>query len=269
MVKREFMSKSITKQITAARLTSGNRTQPTSDPLRNRLELLDPLMKPHPANNLLKIALLLIAMLMLPRTLLADPPIWANARRVKATVTQCEYGQSVVFRADSAKIPAPPAGPGCRSEEVFYTQLNIAQAFLTARDGTFAEANVDAGYISCAGAPPAVGQRGILIIGTPGEIERARRMLPVPPGCNFTRERVQFVASLGGIPFVDVPNGGTMSIPESLALHAREREKAIADCNASPACRAEVQRRSAINTYFECMKPLRPNEPPRTCYRPW
>ncbi len=60
-----------------------------------------------------------------------------------------------------------------------------------------------------------------------------------------------------------------MSIRESLAIHSKERERAIAECNGRPACQAEVRRTSAINAYFDCMKPMQAYEPARTCYRPW
>lgn len=226
-------------------------------------------MTPNPGRHLPAAALPLLALCQLATPLMADPPIWANARHVKATYTECGQNRYILFRGNAVNLPSPPVPAGCRSEEVFYTQLNIAQAFLGPKNGAFAEANVDAGYISCEGPPPVPNQRGILILGTPGEIERARRQHPEPRGCTFTKQRFQHVSSLGGIPFTDVPNGGTMTIRESLALHAKEREKAIAECNASPACRAEVQRRSAINSYIDCMKPLQPGEPDRTCYRPW
>ena len=226
-------------------------------------------MKPQSVHALFITTLPLIALFPLASSLMGDQPIWANARHVKATYTECGPERYILLKSDSAKIPATPNPPGCRSVEVFYTQVNIAQAFLSGKNGEFAEANVDAGYISCDGPPPVANQRGILIIGTPGEVERARREHPAPQGCNFTKQRYQHVSSIGGIPFTDVPNGGTMSVKESLALHAKEREKAIAECDASPACRAEVKRRTAINNYFECMKPLQPNEGERTCYRPW
>ena len=225
-------------------------------------------MKPNPVRHLLMALLPLIAMCLLSGSLMADPPIWANAKHVKATYTECGQERAILLKGNSVNVPATPNPAGCHSVEVFYTQLNISKAFLGAKNGEFADANVDAGYISCSGAPPSVGQRGILILGTPGEIERARREHPAPQGCTFTKQKYQYVSSLGGIPFTDVPNGGTMSVRESLAIHAKEREKAIAECAASPACRAEVKRRTAINTYFECMKPLQRNEPERTCYRP-
>ncbi|MEO8466153.1 MAG: hypothetical protein ABI640_12485 [Gammaproteobacteria bacterium] len=215
------------------------------------------------------LALPIAAMCALPIPAMADPPIWAVASRVKATHTQCGELQSILFKGDSFKGPAAPNPPGCTSVEVIYFQLNVFKPFFGADNRGFAEANVDAGYIACGENAAADGKRGVLIIGTPAEIERARRQHPEPQGCTFTRQKFQYVSSAGSIAFTDVPNGGTMSIQESLALHAKERERAIAECNASPACQAEVSRRSAINAYYDCMKPLQPNEPDRTCRRPW
>ncbi len=214
-------------------------------------------------------ALPLFAMGALSNPAIADPPIWVHAGRVKATYTRCDQQRSLLFKGDSFRGPAAPNPPGCRSMEVFYTHLNVFKAFVSARSGEFAEANVDAGYITCGGDAATGGQRGVMILGTPEAIERARREHPEPRGCTFTREKYQYVSSAGRIPFEDVANGGTMSVRESLAIHAKERERAIAECNASPACQAEVRRRSAINAYIECMKPLQPNEPDRTCRRPW
>ncbi len=214
-------------------------------------------------------ALPIVAMLVLSIPVMADPPIWANASRVKATFTKCGEQRSILFKGDSSKVPVSPNPPGCTSVEVSYAQLNVFKAFFRAKNGTFAEANVDAGYIMCGRDAASGGQRGVLIVGTPGAIERAIREHPAPRGCTFTREKYQYVSSAGSIPFTDVPNGGTMSIRESLAIHEKERERAIAECNASAACQAEVRRRSANNAYFDCMKPLQPNEPDRTCRRPW
>lgn len=223
----------------------------------------------HPAKSLLTTALPVIALCLLPGSLIADPAIWANAKHVKATYTECGQKRYLIFKGDAVRVPAPPNPPGCRSVEVFYTQLNVAQAFLDGKDGRFFEANVDAGYYSCDGPPPVVNQRGNLVIGTPAEVARAGRENPATPGCTFTREKFEHISSLGGIPFTDVPNGGTMSIRESLALHAKEREKAIAECAASPACQAELRRWNAINAYYSCMKPLQPGESTRVCTRPW
>ena len=226
-------------------------------------------MKQSFVNQRLLCTLLVVTMCMLTIPVMADPPIWVNARHVKATYTKCGEQRYILFKSDSFKGPASPSPPGCSSVEVFYTQLNVFKAFLSAKTGEFAEANVDAGIITCGAEVASGGQRGIMILGTPGAIERARREHPEPRGCTFTREKYQYASGAGGIPFTDVPNGGTMSIRESLAIHAKERERAIAECTASPDCQAEVRRRSAINAYFECMKPLQPNEPDRTCRRPW
>ena len=38
-----------------------------------------------------------------------------------------------------------------------------------------------------------------------------------------------------------------MSVAESLAMHAKERDRAIAECNASPACQAEVRRMTSYS----------------------
>ena len=224
---------------------------------------------PAPLRRWLSWMLLMGAMLSLSHPVMADPPIWANAKRVKATLTTCGEQRSVLFKADSARAMSSPTPAGCRTVEVFYTQLNVFKSYFRSQDGAFAQANVDAGYLTCGGDDPAGGQRGVLILGSQGAIARAIREHPAPRGCAYLKERFQHVSSAGRIPFADVPNGGTMTVRESLELHARERERAIAECNASPACRAEVRRRSAINAYFDCMKPLQPNEAPRTCYRPW
>lgn len=212
----------------------------------------------------------IIAMTSLPIPAIADPPIWANARHVKATLTECRGERSILFKSDTAELPAiAPNPPGCKSVEILYNQLNLFKAFVNSKNGDFAEANVDAGYITCGGDLPSGGQRGVIILGTSAEIERTRRLHPEPQGCTFVKEKYQYISSVGAIPFTDVPNGGTMSIKESLALHAKERERAIAECDASPACRAEVRRIGAINAYFQCMKPLERYEAERTCYRPW
>jgi hypothetical protein len=57
------------------------------------------------------------------------------------------------------------------------------------------------------------------------------------------------------IRFSNLPDRGTMSVSESLAMHAKERQRIIAECNASPACQAEVQRRSARGrTLYSCSR---------------
>ena len=235
-------------------------------------------MKPDRVTSLLRRTLPIAAMCMLPMPAMADPPIWVNAKHVQATETKCGEQRSILFKSDAFRGPVARTPPGCTSAEFFYVQLNVFKAFVNLRSGDFAESNTHAGLLVCdgdlnVGKPPGlriVGTvRGVLILGTPGAIERTIREHPAPRGCRYIREKYQYVSSVGGIPFTDVANGGTMSIRESLALHAKERERAIAECNASPACVAEVRRLSAINAYYECMKPLQPGEADRTCRRPW
>ena len=201
---------------------------------------------------------------------IADPPIWANARHVKTTLTECREERTMLFKSDTAKLPAiAPNPPGCKAVEIFDTQLNLFETFVNSKNGDFAEANVDAGYITCGGDLPSGGERGVIILGTSAEIERSRRLHPEPQGCTFVKEKYQYISSVGGIPFTDVPNGGTMSIKESLALQTKERERAIAECDASPACRAEVRRIGAINAFSRCIQPLERYKAERTCYLPW
>lgn len=191
----------------------------------------------------------------------ADPPIWANARMVKATVTDCGALHYLTLKGNAIPTATPPDSPGCKSSERTYGQVNVAMAFLQAGGkGQISESNVDVGTILCDNGYT------VLILGRAGAIERAIRQNPPPRGCTFSTSKVQHLSSVGSIAFTDVANGGTMSVKESLALHARERDRAIAECNASPACQAEVRRRSAINAYYECMKPT---AVAHTCTRPW
>ena len=53
----------------------------------------------------------------------------------------------------------------------------------------FAEANVDGGYLPCGGDAAAGSERGVMILGTPEAIKRARREHPEPRACTFTREK--------------------------------------------------------------------------------
>ena len=236
------------------------------------------LVQPPSVRPLFRRALLMLGIGVLPPSAVADPPIWVNARHVKATETTCSGQRSILFKSDAFKGPMPPTPSGCSSAEYFYVQLNVAKAFVNSRTGDFAAQNTDAGLLTCegdleAGKPRGlviVGTiRGVLILGTSSAIARTIAEHPAPRGCRYVREKFQFASSVGRIPFTDVENGGTMSIRESLALHARERDRAIAECNASAACRAEVQRRSAINAYYDCMRPLQRGEPDRVCRRPW
>ncbi len=111
--------------------------------------------------------------------------------------------------------------------------------FQAGNKGEISASHVDAGYIFCGKGEAAIN------LGGPGEAERAIREHPAPLGCSYTTRQYQYISSVGSIPFSNVANGGTMTVAESLAMHAKERERAIAECNASPACLAEVSRMSA------------------------
>lgn len=222
--------------------------------------------------------LCVIAMCAFPKPAFADPAIWMNGKHVKATETVCGDQRSLLFKSDSYKGPVAPTPARCTSSEIFYIQVNVFKSYVSPKSGEFEATNTDASLLECpgdlaAGKPPGMviagTIRAVLILGTAGAIERTIREHPAPRGCRYVREKFQYVSSVGRIPLTDVANGGTMSIRESLALHAKERERAIAECNASAACVAEVRRRSAANAYYECMKPLQPGEADRTCRRPW
>jgi hypothetical protein len=178
----------------------------------------------------------------------AAAPIWAEANWVKANYTECGGTRFIVLKASSAKVPVPATEPGCTMTEETYHKIFVAKAlFKPEHKGQLAESNVDAGYIFCKKDDVA------LLLGSAGNIERAIRQNPVPKGCSFSTRKFQYVSSVGNIPFTNVANGGTMTVAESLAMHAKERQRIIAECNASPACRAEVQRRSARGkTLYTC-----------------
>lgn len=202
-----------------------------------------------------------VAMLLFSNLASADPPIWANAQRVKATYTECGALRYVLLKGDSANVPTPPDSSGCTSSEESYRQLYVSAAFLKAENrGLISESNVDAGYIFCSK------DQAILFLGYAREIESTIRQNPAPRGCTYAKEKYQRVSSVGRIAFTHVENGGTMTVAESLAMHAKERTQIIAECDASPACREERRRQSAINAYYQC---LIPTEIAHTCSRPW
>jgi hypothetical protein len=199
-------------------------------------------MKPRSAGVLLLGTLAAVAMLLLSGPAPADPPIWANAKWVKATYTECGRLRYLILKGDSVNVPAPPSSPGCTSTEEIYHQLNVSKKFFRPENkGQLSESHVDAGYIFCGKGEAAI------ILGPAGDTERANREHPAPPGCTYTRRKYQYVSSVGSIPFTNVANGGTMTVAESLAMHAKERERAIAECNASAACQAEVRRMSSFS----------------------
>ena len=191
-----------------------------------------------------------LALLQISRPAVADPPIWANAKVVKAVHTDCGSLHYLVLKGNAVNVSAPPDSPGCKSSHKTYRQVNVSKAFLRPQSkGLISESNVDAGTILCSNGDALVN------LGSARDLERAIRQSPAPGGCTYTLRKYQYVSSIGNIPFTNVANGGTMSVAESLAIHAKERDRAIAECNASAACRAEVRRISAINAYYECLKP--------------
>ena len=193
-------------------------------------------MKTKWTGNLASGAAAFLLLLQLSNPAKADPPIWANSKWVKATDTVCGGVHTLVLRGNSVKAPLPSKTPGCTSTEENFHQLNVSKAFFQPdAKGQVSASNVDAIYIFCGKGEVAIH------LGAPGQAERANREHPVPE-CTATKRRYRSLTSVGHIPFTDVANGGTMSVAESLAMHARERQKVIADCNANPACRAEVNR---------------------------
>lgn len=194
-------------------------------------------MKPKLSKVLLLATVVAIAMFQWSSPAKADPPLWANAQWVKATATTCDRLSYLILKGNEVHVPTRSNSPGCTSSEEIFVQINVSKKFFReGNKGEISASHVDAGFISC-GKPA-----GILILGAPGEAERAIREHPAPPGCTYTTRKYQSISSVGSIPFTDVANGGRMTVAESLALHAKERERAIAECNASPACQAEVSR---------------------------
>ncbi len=172
----------------------------------------------------------------------ADPAIWANAKWVKATYTECGGLRYLIFKGNEVRVSTASKAPGCKSTEEIYHQLNVARTlFKPGSRGELSGSRVDAAYIFCGKGEAAIN------LGAAAQVARAIREHPAPPGCTYTAEVYQYVSSIGNIPFTNVENGGTMTVAESLAMHAKERERAIAECNASPACVAEVRRMSALS----------------------
>ncbi|MBP8310940.1 MAG: hypothetical protein KAY46_26920, partial [Burkholderiaceae bacterium] len=204
-----------------------------------------------------------LACLHLSSPAFADAPIWANAREVRATQTDCGTFRYLVFKGNGVRGPIPSDAPGCKSTERVYRQINVSQAFFRRESGgLISEQGVDAATLSCSNGD------ALIIVGRGKEISLVVRRVPAPPGCAYSMGKLQQVSSVGRIPFTDVANGGTMSVKESLAYHAEERRRIIAECNASAACRAEMNRIArdrAIAEYDECMKP---GGVSRVCSRP-
>lgn len=177
-----------------------------------------------------------------------DSPTWAQALSVRATSTACGSKHFIVLKASAAKVPIPATEPGCVTREEVYSKVFVAKVFFNAeRRGPLAESNVDAGLLRCKN------DEAVLLLGKASDIERAFKQNPAPKGCSVSTSRYEYVSSVGDIRFGNLPDRGTMTVAESLAMHAKERQRIIAECNASPACQAEVQRRSAGGkTRYSC-----------------
>ncbi|MEP7313685.1 MAG: hypothetical protein ABI859_13950 [Pseudomonadota bacterium] len=196
-------------------------------------------MKPDWNRVAVSAAMLSLALLLLSGPANADPPIWANARWVMVTDTVCGGAHTLVLRPESVKAPPPSKAPGCTTTEEKFHQINVAKTFFwREKNGQIAASDVEAIYIYCGKGEVA------MHLGSTGMAVRAWREFQIP-GCTGTKRRYQAIASVGNIKFTDVPNPGTMSVAESLAMHAKERQKIIADCNANPICRAQVERMRA------------------------
>ena len=201
----------------------------------------------------------LLALCVVNGTALADTPIWAAALHVPATITECAAGRTIVFKGKGVQVP-PRTDAGCKSTDVEFALLNVSKAYFTAGNHSPISAAGALGfYIVCKSG-------SALTLGAQALVMRSIRERPAPAACTSSTVQYQLVSSVGSIPFVDLENGGTMSVAESLALHQKERNKIISECNADPACRAEFARQSAINTYYQCMPPS-PYQ--RMCKRPW
>lgn len=164
----------------------------------------------------------------------AEAPAWAAAHAVKATHTECRGESFLVLKGPGARASPPPTRPGCKSSEENYYELDVAADFVSTSG--VAETNLDASILSCGN------EVGVMMLGRRRDIELAIRSLPAPPrGCSYSKRRYERVTSVGSIPFKGVVRK-RMSVAESLAMHQRERDQIIAQCNADPACRAEVAR---------------------------
>ena len=200
-----------------------------------------------------------VALCVVNSAVLADAPIWAAALHVPAMITECAAGRTIVFNGKGVQVPPRP-GVGCKSTNVKFALLNVSKAYFTAGNHSpISAAGAFGFYIVCKSG-------SALTLGAPALVTRSIREHPAPAACTSSTLQYQLVSSVGFIPFADLENGGTMSVAESLALHQQERNKIISECDADPACRAELARQSAINDYYWCMQP---SEHQRICKRPW
>jgi hypothetical protein len=182
-----------------------------------------------------------IALFQLPGPAAADTPIWANAKWVKATATTCAGLRYLILKGNAVTASTKANSPGCKSSEEVFVQVNVSKKFFSGNGSEVSGSKVDAGFLDCGE------DKGVIILGAAGEAARAMREHPAPRGCSYSTRQYQYISSVGRIPFTDVANGGTMSVRESLAIHAKERARAIAECNADPACQAQVDRMRAMS----------------------
>src|SRR5450432_185077 len=161
-------------------------------------------MKPSSGKMLLLGTVAALAMFQLSTPATADPPIWANAKWVKATDTECGGLRYLILKGNSVNVPTRSNAPGCTSSEVDFHQINVSKKFFLAGNiGAISGSHVDAGYIFCGKGEVAIN------LGAPGEAQRAIREHPAPPGCSYTTRQYQYISSVGSIPFTNVANGGT------------------------------------------------------------
>ncbi|MEO8527181.1 MAG: hypothetical protein ABI460_20795 [Caldimonas sp.] len=166
----------------------------------------------------------------------AGPSSWAAARSVRATDVDCGTHRILLLKGSSANAPAPAGSSGCRSSELTFWEVDISKALLAADyRKPFASSDVAARYIFCS-------QSGALImLGSESQVEQLIRQFPAPPGCTSAKRSYRAVSSVGTIPFASAERK-QMTVAESLAMHQKERNQVIADCNASPSCLADLRR---------------------------
>ena len=170
----------------------------------------------------------------------AAAPNWGKATGLRATENLCGNQHSLILKGKDTRTSPMSNMPGCTSSEVVYDQLIISETLLAhGNGGPISVSGVDSGAIHCSKGKIA------MIIGAPGQVEQVIREHPVLPNCTYVTKRYEHVSSLGKISFVDTGDGRTMTIAESLAAGAKERALIIAQCNANPACRAEMARMSS------------------------
>ena len=184
----------------------------------------------------LMFAAVAVAALQLSTPARAEPSGWAGARSVKATDVDCGTHRILLLKGNSAHAPAPAGSSGCTSSELTFWEVDISKALLGADyRKPFASSDVAARYIFCSKSG------ALIMLGSEAQVEQLIRQYPAPPGCTFTKRSYRTVSSDGIIPFASAERK-QMTVAESLAMHQKERDRVIAECNASPACQADLRR---------------------------